>query len=91
MSSHSVSASSNHTTASSQKSTRSVSHLCLHFIRLFLAQYVGATYNFELISDTLSALLNVVNVGDMESEDTGQVNKYALSFDLEGSLVLTQL
>lgn len=47
-------------------------------------KYVGATYNFELVSDALQALLNIVNVGEMESEDFGQVNKNALAFDLEG-------
>jgi hypothetical protein len=46
---------------------------------------VGATFNFELISDTLSALLNIVNVGEMESEDVGTANQNALAFDLEGA------
>lgn len=39
-----------------------------------------------MISDTLSALMNIVNVGEMESEDYNQVNKNALAFDLEGAV-----
>eukprot|EP01128_Nolandella_sp_AFSM9_P010431 TRINITY_DN7206_c0_g1_i1.p1 TRINITY_DN7206_c0_g1~~TRINITY_DN7206_c0_g1_i1.p1 ORF type:complete len:1094 (+),score=255.51 TRINITY_DN7206_c0_g1_i1:127-3408(+) len=45
-------------------------------------KYVGATFNFELIGDVLTSLLNILNVGEMLREDMGSGNPYALQFDM---------
>jgi hypothetical protein len=47
-------------------------------------KYCGPTYDFDFVRDILSSLENIVNVGEMESEESGQrINKYAEEFDLE--------
>eukprot|EP01125_Pyxidicula_operculata_P010084 TRINITY_DN331_c1_g1_i2.p1 TRINITY_DN331_c1_g1~~TRINITY_DN331_c1_g1_i2.p1 ORF type:complete len:645 (+),score=128.51 TRINITY_DN331_c1_g1_i2:2-1936(+) len=44
-------------------------------------KFCGPTYNFDLAREILSALSNIVNVGEIISEDG--INKYALAFDLD--------
>lgn len=45
-------------------------------------RYMGPTYNFGFVGDVITALHNVVNVGFMIGEQTGDNNAYALRFTM---------
>ncbi|MDP2437176.1 MAG: EF-hand domain-containing protein [archaeon] len=44
--------------------------------------HVSPTFNFEFINDSLGSLQNILNIGQMEAEESGKPNRYALAFDL---------
>jgi Ca2+-binding EF-hand superfamily protein len=72
-------------------SKETIQHLCkalIHFkaydrVLTEVYKYCGPTYNFDFVVDILSALENIINIGEMEGEETQSANKYALEFDLE--------
>ena len=45
-------------------------------------KYMGPSYNFAFVHDLITSLHNVVNVGFMVSEQTGDNNQYALRFSM---------
>jgi hypothetical protein len=45
-------------------------------------RYMGPSYNFGFVGDVVTALHNVVNVGFMVGEQTGDNNAYALRFTM---------
>jgi hypothetical protein len=47
-------------------------------------QFVGVTFNFELVLNVLTCLSNIVNSGELEAEDGLGLNQFALKFHLDG-------
>eukprot|EP00007_Cunea_sp_BSH-02190019_P007547 CAMPEP_0174234814 /NCGR_PEP_ID=MMETSP0417-20130205/4453_1 /TAXON_ID=242541 /ORGANISM="Mayorella sp, Strain BSH-02190019" /LENGTH=1117 /DNA_ID=CAMNT_0015313229 /DNA_START=45 /DNA_END=3398 /DNA_ORIENTATION=- len=45
-------------------------------------KFSGPSYNFDMATDAVGALLRVVNMGESIAEETGKLNSYALQFDL---------
>lgn len=43
-------------------------------------KFCGPSFNFEYVRDVLAALDNIVNVGEMEAEETQKLNQVNLPF-----------